>query len=211
MDKKEKEKSYKFWDRVSGWSKAESAANSTLVKYINSKFGTHIMPGDTILDYGCGTGTITLPIARNAKRIYGVDVSEGMLKRAQQNRKNQRIENASFTKITSLDEMFQPDTFDVITIFNVLQYIENRKCLFKQLYNLLKPQGLLIVAVPCFSETNNLSTQYIKLLRFLHIMPETYFFTTNEIEKEITQTGLTITESLNLSNLPEKFIVARKS
>lgn len=78
-----KEDAYKFWDRVSGWSKAESAANSTLVKYINSKFGTHIMPDDTVLDYGCGTGTITLRIAQNTAKVYGVDVSEGMLKRAQ--------------------------------------------------------------------------------------------------------------------------------
>jgi hypothetical protein len=41
-------------------------------------------------------------------------------------------------------------------------------------------------------------------------MPETYFFSTNEIEKEITGTGLTIIENINLSNLPEKFIVAKK-
>jgi ubiquinone/menaquinone biosynthesis C-methylase UbiE len=124
------DKSYKFWDRVSGWSKAESAANSTLVKYLNSKFGIHIMPDDTILDYGCGTGTITLQIARNANKVYGIDVSEGMLKRAQQNLINQNIANTTFTKITALDKMFQEDSFQVITTFNVFQYIENREELF---------------------------------------------------------------------------------
>lgn len=210
MHKTKEDISYKFWDRVSGWSKAESAANSTLVKCLNHKIGTLIMPGDTVLDFGCGTGTITLRIARNANKVYGVDVSEGMLKRAQQNLKNQHIDNADFTKITSLNEMFKDDFFQVTTTFNVLQYIENRKELFSQFYKLLKTQGTLIVAVPCFGDTNSFSMLLVKFLRFVRIMPETYFFSVDEIEKEITSTGFTIIESINLSDLPEKFIVARK-
>jgi ubiquinone/menaquinone biosynthesis C-methylase UbiE len=210
MGKTKSDPSYKFWDRVSGWSKAESAANSTLVKCLNKKFGIHIMPNDTLLDFGCGTGTITLQMARNANKVYGVDVSEGMLKRAQQNLKDQHIDNATFTKITTLDEMFRDDSFQVITIFNVLQYIEDRKELLDRFYELLKPQGTLIVAVPCFGGMNTLSALYVKFLRFVRIMPETYFFSVDEFEKEITATGFTIVESIDLSNLPEKFIVARK-
>lgn len=204
------EKSYKFWDRVSGWSKAESAANSSLVKRLNNEFGRHIMPGDTILDFGCGTGTITLRIARNVNKVYGVDVSEGMLKRAQQNLKDQNIGNAAFSRITALDEMFQESSFDVITTFNVFQYIENREKLFTQFHKLLKSQGKLIIAVPCFGDTNSFSALLVKFLRFVRIMPEAYFFSVDEIEKEIAAAGLTIVESINLSNLPEKFIVARK-
>ena len=210
MNKTKIDTSYKFWDRVSGWSKAESAANSTLVKCINGKFGIHIMPDDTVLDYGCGTGTITLQIARNARKVYGVDVSEGMLKRAQQNLKNQNTDNATFMKITTLNEMFQDDSLHVITSFNVLQYIENRKKIFNQFYKQLKSQGKLIIAVPCFGEINSFSALFVKFLRFIRIMPKTYFFSSNEIEKEITDSGLTIVESINLSNLPEKCIVARK-
>ncbi len=206
----EKDKSYKFWDRVSGWSQAESAANSALVKYINSKFGIHIKPDDTVLDFGCGTGRITLRIARNANKVYGVDISGGMLERAELNRENQNIDNASFIKITTLDEMFHDVSFQVITTFNVLQYIENRNALFKQFYKLLEPQGTLIVAVPCFGSMNSLSVLLVKLLRFIRIMPETYYFSIDEIEKEITGAGLSIIERINLSDLPERLIVARK-
>lgn len=206
----EKDKSYKFWDRVSGWSQAESAANSALVKCINSKFGIHIKLDDTVLDFGCGTGTITLRIARSANKVYGVDISGGMLKRAELNRENQNIDNASFIKITTLDEMFHDVSFQVITTFNVLQYIENRNALFKQFYKLLEPQGTLIVAVPCFGSMNSLSVLLVKLLRFIRIMPETYYFSIDEIEKEITGAGLSIIERINLSDLPERLIVARK-
>ncbi|MCC8145970.1 MAG: methyltransferase domain-containing protein [Bacteroidales bacterium] len=211
MYKTEKDKSYKFWDKVSGWSWAESAANSTLVKHLKSKFGIYLQPDDTVLDFGCGTGTITLRIARNTHKVYGVDVSEGMFKRAQQNKKNQNIGNATFSKITALDEMFEEDFFQVITLFNVLQYIGNRKELFKQFYKLLKPNGLLMVAVPCFGEMNTSATWYVKFLRFIGIMPETYFFTIGEIEKEIVNAGLNKIESVRLSDLPEIFIVAKKN
>ncbi len=168
------------------------------------------MPDDTVLDFGCGTGTITLRIARDANKVYGVDISEGMLKRAQLNLKNQSIDNAEFIKITVLNEMFQTDSFQIVTIFNVLQYIENRKELLDQLYRLLKYQGLLIASVPCLGEMNHFSALLVKFLRFVRIMPETYFFSIDEIEKEITAAGLTMVESITLSDLPEKFIVARK-
>jgi len=204
------EDQYKIWDRVSGWSKAETAANSTLVKRINGIFGTYIMPGDTVLDFGCGTGTITLRMARKAARVYGVDVSEGMLKRAQQNLTEQGIANASFLRLTALNEMFGKDSFEVATIFNVLQYVENRKELFDGFHALLKPGGTLIIAAPCFAGMNSLSTLFVKFLRFAGIMPRTYFFSVDGIEKEIRDAGFTIVESSNLSGLPERFIVARK-
>lgn len=202
--------SYKFWDRVSGWSKAETAANSTLVKCVNSKMGTHFMPGDTVLDFGCGTGTITLRIARHTDKVYGVDISGGMLKRAQQNRKDQHADNAVFMKLTALDEMFQDNFFQVVTIFNVLQYIDNRQKIFNQAYSLLQPKGKLIIAVPCFGEMNSFSALLVSFLRFVHIMPKTYFFSSKQIEKEIIDSGFSILESFDLTNLPEKFIVAVK-
>lgn len=204
------DKSSKYWDRVSGWSKAESAANSTLVSYLKSKLGAYMMPNDTVLDFGCGTGTITLRIANTAKKVFGVDASNGMLRRAQQNLEKHNVSNVVFSKITVLDEMFQDESFEIITSFNVFQYIEDRKELFELFYKLLKPQGKLIIALPCFGSANSLTTRFVKLLRFMRIMPKTYFFRIDEIEKEIADTGLTIIESTNLSNLPEKFIVAKK-
>ncbi|EGK03130.1 hypothetical protein HMPREF9455_00763 [Dysgonomonas gadei ATCC BAA-286] len=57
---------------------------------------------------------------------------------------------------------------------------------------------------------NSLSVLLVKLLRFIRIMPEIYYFSIDEIEKEITGAGLSIIERINLSDLPERLIVARK-
>ena len=34
---------------------------------------------DTLLDVGCGPGTIALPLAKQCRRVYGLDYSQGML------------------------------------------------------------------------------------------------------------------------------------
>lgn len=206
-----KSKSYKFWDRVSGWSKAESAANSGLVKLLGSRFPVYIKPSDTVLDFGCGTGTITLRIGGHAKTVRGVDVSTGMLVRAQQNLSNNRIENVTFTKITELDGMFNNDYFEAITCFNVLQYIEDRKELLKRFYKLLNPGGTLMIAVPCFNSKKSPIVLLLGFMGFMRIMPKTYFLKVDEMEKEAVDAGFAIVESSGPSNSPEKFIVAKKA
>ena len=210
MKVKPKEESYKFWDGVSGWSKAETAATSTLAGWINRRFWESARPSATVLDFGCGTGTITLRMARNVGKIYGVDVSVGMLRRAEQNLTNQNVDNAVFRKITRLNEMFGDDPFEMVTCFNVLQYVSDRRRHFGEFYRMLKSGGTLIIALPCFADANTLSTFFTRSLKFLRIMPETYYFGVNEIESEITSSGFTILESTDLTNLPERLIVVRK-
>ncbi|MCF0120425.1 MAG: methyltransferase domain-containing protein [Oscillospiraceae bacterium] len=40
---------------------------------------THIDASDTVLDVGCGTGPLTIPLAKRAARVYALDSSERML------------------------------------------------------------------------------------------------------------------------------------
>jgi SAM-dependent methyltransferase len=46
---------------------------------------TRAGPGSTVLELGCGTGRITLPLARTGHTVVGVDASQSMLARAQEN------------------------------------------------------------------------------------------------------------------------------
>lgn len=211
MNKKEKDKTYRYWNRVAGWSKAETAANSPLINCLSHQFGTYLMPEDTVLDYGCGTGSITLQIARNVNKVYGADISEEMLKRARQNQKDQNIKNTTFHNITTQEELFPSEYFQVATVFNVLQYVDNRKELFNRFYGLLKPEGVLLIAVPCFKEMNRLSRLYVKFLRIIRIMPEIYFFDSDEIKEEITGAGFRIVEHIQISPLPDRLIIAVKT
>ena len=149
-------------------------------------------------------------MARFAGTVCGVDVSTGMLKRAQQHFENQNLANTAFLEISALDEMFPEAAFQVVTSFNMLQYVENRGELFLHFNRLLESGGTLMIAVPCFGDATALSTSYVKFLRFVRIMPETCFFRVGEIENEIEGAGFAVVESIDMSGLPEKLIVAKK-
>jgi 23S rRNA (uracil1939-C5)-methyltransferase len=51
---------------------------------------------ETVLDLFCGLGNFTLPIARFAKEVVGVEGSHEMVKRAQENTAHNNIHNAQF-------------------------------------------------------------------------------------------------------------------
>jgi 23S rRNA (uracil1939-C5)-methyltransferase len=53
-------------------------------------------PGDSILDLFCGLGNFTLPIARRAVRVVGVEADEALIAKARHNAGHNGIENAEF-------------------------------------------------------------------------------------------------------------------
>jgi len=55
-----------------------------------------LKPTDRILDLFCGLGNFTLPLARRAAEVVGVEGDAGLIKRAQENAANNSITNATF-------------------------------------------------------------------------------------------------------------------
>ncbi len=53
-------------------------------------------PADRVLDLFCGLGNFTLPLARRAGRVVGVEGDPGLISRARENAQRNGIENAEF-------------------------------------------------------------------------------------------------------------------
>ena len=101
------------------------------------------------LDIACGTGNVTVRIAKHFKNIYGVDLSEDMLREAFDKLKSERIKGKIICQ--DMTELSLNRKFDLIT--SVLDYtnyvtdIDGLKNYFKGVYEHLKDDGLFIFDV----------------------------------------------------------------
>ena len=78
------------------------------------------------LDFGCGVGRITIPLARQVEEVVGVDISSAVLEEARRNCEISRIDNVVL--IESDDDLSQTSgNFDFIHSYVVFQHIPRRR------------------------------------------------------------------------------------
>ncbi len=101
------------------------------------------------LDIGCGTGGNCRLLEKYCSDVYGLDLSDIALKHAKK-----KGPNNNFIKgdANHLADIFNPASFDLVTIFNVLyhEWISNDQSVFKQVYRILKPGGYIVITEPSF-------------------------------------------------------------
>ncbi len=126
-----KDKSEKFWDRVSKYH--DSMAIDESYKKTLKITKKYLTPSDVVLAYGCATGLYSIEFSKHVKEIHGIDISPKMIEYA----KKKALDNTTFTKST-IFEKYENERFDVILAFNVLHFIENDRKVMKRIKNLLK-------------------------------------------------------------------------
>ena len=105
-----------------------------------------------ILDFGCGVGDFLHYAQQNGCEIMGCDMSEEARKFSS--------EKLGKTTVTPEEIFALPhSTFDVITMWHVLEHIDNLKFQTEQLHRLLKDNGRLVIAVPNYKSYD---AQYYK-------------------------------------------------
>jgi len=102
-------------------------------------------PGKNILDWGCGNGVHTVPIAKmGAKSVTGIDLSNGLLDLARQKTAAAGTEGKTrFLKMDCEKMDFTDNEFDVIFDGGTFSSIDIKKAL-PELARILKPEGVLI-------------------------------------------------------------------
>jgi len=101
------------------------------------------------LDFGCGLGRLTQPLAAHFDEVHGVDIAESMIEGARRyNRHGARVTY----HVNTRDDLcvFPDDSFDLILSYVTLQHIHPRYTLkyLLDFLRILKPGGLLAFQLP---------------------------------------------------------------
>jgi predicted TPR repeat methyltransferase len=93
-----------------------------------------------VLDAGCGTGLCGPELAPYARRLVGVDLSEGMLARAKEKQLYDALEHCEVTQYLAANR----DTFDLIASADTLVYFGDLDQVVRAAAGALRAGGWLI-------------------------------------------------------------------
>ncbi len=119
---------------------------------INSKppiYLNNLKKTDIVLDLGCHAGEHSFKVLPFVKEVVGVDYDDRFLKLAIERQKKDRIKNINFQKVDLENKFpFKNNQFNVVIFLDVIEHLNNRTQSLKEIYRVLKKNGLLILAAP---------------------------------------------------------------
>ncbi|MBQ3509001.1 MAG: class I SAM-dependent methyltransferase [Peptococcaceae bacterium] len=123
--------------------------------YIDTMLQKNGCPGKRLLDLGCGTGNISIPLAQKGYQVTGVDLSAEMLDIARSKSEAAGLvidwQQQDLTELQLLDDAGAEPVFDAIIatfdVFNHLTSPEDLQMLFHSLNPFLADEGILLFDV----------------------------------------------------------------
>lgn len=104
-----------------------------------------VKSGDNVLDYGCGSGSYTLAAAKTVNssgNIFAADIHPLAIKKVNKRALKKGLKNIH-TIQTSCDTDLESNSIDIIICFDVFHDIDDKACILKEFFRLLKNGSIL--------------------------------------------------------------------
>lgn len=108
----------------------------------------HIKPTDSILDVGCGPGTITADLAQlvTQGKVIGCDPVSSVVDQARDYASSRGLSNVTFEVLDANRLPYADDTFDVVTCHQVLQHVSDPVGILREMRRVVKKGGGIVAA-----------------------------------------------------------------
>jgi ubiquinone/menaquinone biosynthesis C-methylase UbiE len=104
-----------------------------------------LRPGLSLLDVGCGPGTITCDLARLVApgAVVGLDAAEGVVAEARREADRARLSSVAFVVGDLFDLEFDDASFDVVHAHQVLQHVGDPVGALREMRRVCRPGGVV--------------------------------------------------------------------
>ncbi|TPE37049.1 class I SAM-dependent methyltransferase [Streptococcus shenyangsis] len=113
-----------------------------------------VLSDKEILDFGGGTGLLSLPLAEQTKSVTLVDISDKMLEQARLKAEQQDIKNIQFLEQNLLAKPLEQE-FDLIVVCRVLHHMPDLDATLSLFHQHLIENGQLLLADFTKTEANH--------------------------------------------------------
>jgi 2-polyprenyl-3-methyl-5-hydroxy-6-metoxy-1,4-benzoquinol methylase len=145
-----------------------------------------VRQGGRVLDVGCGKGLLLAGLRQRGCEVFGTELSEVSARYAQSL-------GLSVSCLPVEYAPFEPGTFDLVTVFHVLEHLTQPRDTLAVLHTLLRPGGILVVEVP------NIGSWYARLFGddwFHYDVPRhLYHFNQDTLRNLLASTGFRVIET----------------
>ncbi|MCB5204987.1 metalloregulator ArsR/SmtB family transcription factor [Neorhizobium sp. T786] len=127
------------WDELRRLQISDAAVERTLLQLVGKD------PVDALLDLGTGTGWILQLLSKVYRRAVGIDASRDMLSVARANLDKAGIVKASVRQGDIFNLPLEGQDFDLITIHQVLHFLDQPELAIAEAARVLRPGGRLLI------------------------------------------------------------------
>lgn len=85
-----------FWDKRARSYDDKIKEHDSLYESTIDSTNSLLADSDVVLDFGCGSGEMSLDIAPHVQRVHGIDVSAKMIELARQKTRDRQVDNVHF-------------------------------------------------------------------------------------------------------------------
>ncbi len=161
--------------------RSEDASRSSSAREHLELVEAHRPERGRLLDIGCASGLFVAAAAQRGWNACGVDAAAWMIERARETHPGLSFDVGSIETLT-----YPPETFDVITLFDVLEHVDAPHAALSRVRGWLRPGGLLILSLP------NAESRIAKLMGprwVLYLREHLWYFSPDTIGKLLERAG----------------------
>jgi 2-polyprenyl-3-methyl-5-hydroxy-6-metoxy-1,4-benzoquinol methylase len=165
---------------------------------IAKKFSKYFKPQSEILDYGCGTGFLTMHLLKQQANVYCTDVSENSV-----NLVNKKYaDHKNFKGALLLNDLIKSEKkFDVLFVVEVIEHLSDQHLeqLLKNIRSLLKANGIAIFTTPNNEKLSNSIVYCPQCEHTFHRWQHVRSWSSETLSSFLTKNGFRVNEVFTLN------------
>ena len=101
-----------------------------------------------VLDIGCNTGIVLIPLKEKGVDILGIDISISDIKKAKKSLSQKKLSEKCVQVANAAKLPFKNNYFNVVLLSDILEHVTEPNIVAKEAIRVVKPNGIVLVTVP---------------------------------------------------------------